>query len=124
MSDYGCDAADVGDRMLFWLLPELVKFRQQLQHYFLIDVVGFGSLGSSIRAQMEFITNDTFDHRLGMICDKPQEYLVNLLVAGRQQKRFEQGVDVGRRLFHHSFGAVLFKNAPRLRDIRTCWIAA
>ena len=85
MRNHRGQPARVSDRIYVRLLAKLVQLSQELHQNFLINVIGLGLLGSVMRAEMEFVANDTFDQRLGVYTDKSRDELVGLFVAGRRQ---------------------------------------
>jgi hypothetical protein len=53
-----------------------------------------------VRVEVELVADDALDHGPGVLADEAREEFVGAPAAWFQQERFEQRVNLGRRLFH------------------------
>jgi hypothetical protein len=100
MCDYCGHAAQVSNRVTVRKFSKALQLGQQLQHDFLLNVVSFRALRLAIGAEAQFVTNDSFDYRLGVDRDQLRKEFVCLLRAGFGQQRLEQDINFDWRLFH------------------------
>src|ERR1041384_341393 len=73
--------AHVCDWVTVRKFAKTLQLSQQLQHDFLLYVVGLFALSFAKRVQTKFEANDAFDYRFGMDCDQLGEDFVSLNVA-------------------------------------------
>lgn len=80
-----------------------LQLRHELQNDFLIKVVSLGFLRLMIGVETQFEANDTLYDWFGVNGDQLREEFVDLFVAGLDEERFQQNIDLNRRLVRHRF---------------------
>jgi len=66
MRDNRRHPAHVCDGMSVRKFAKALQLAQQLEHHFLLDIVGLFALSFAKRVQAQFETNNAFDYRFGM----------------------------------------------------------
>ena len=77
---------NVADRMSTRQFAKALKLSHELQHDFLVNVVGLCALRRAVRVETQFEANDAFDDRLGVDCDQLGKKMVNLWSVALVQK--------------------------------------
>ena len=92
--------AHVTDRMPVRQFAKPLQLGHELKYYFLMKIISVRALSFTMRVKTEFETNDAFDYRLGMDCDDLGKEFLCPVIAGLNQERFEEEIDLDWRLFH------------------------